>query len=50
LKQIVDVRFGSAELDDGLQLVEIPQAIHLLADLRTACRKRDRATIPTKKT
>jgi hypothetical protein len=49
LKQIVDIRFGSAELENGLQLVEIPQAIDLLADLRTGCKKRDRATIPAKK-
>ena len=46
----MNVRFCPAELESGRQLVEIPQAIGLLADLRTRCRKRDRATIAAKKT
>ena len=50
LKQIIDIRLGPAELDNGLQLVQISQTIDLLADLRTGGRKRDRATITAKKT
>jgi hypothetical protein len=50
LKQIVDVRFRSAELENGLQLVEISKTIDLLTDLRTGGRKRGGATITAKKT
>jgi hypothetical protein len=49
LKQIVDIRFGPAELENGLQLIKISQSIDLLADMRRGSRKRDRATIPAKK-
>jgi hypothetical protein len=50
LKQVIDIWFGSAELENGFQLVEVPQTINLLADLRTGYRKRGGATIPAKKT
>jgi hypothetical protein len=50
LKQVIDVRFGSAEFDDGLELVEIPQTIDLLADLRTGCSERVGTTVTARKT
>jgi hypothetical protein len=50
LKQIVDVRHGSAKFENGLQLVKISQTIDLLANLRTGGRKWGSATITAKKT
>ena len=40
LEQVINIRFRSAELENGLQLVEVFKTIDLLTDLRTGGRKR----------